>query len=173
MGSAWTEPSPASPDHTIPGWWASSTKSCKNNQVMTKVNTFFAFRSVQTTLTRLALYGRWFGSKVAAQLQGINCPLTAGSHGPLHCNCFTETQYISPLSTEEGWLGRRQGFTSPKLIWVNHTHLSATLPPLLCWYNSDELAADAVEGQQSNDDCSVWQNLSFSLPGFQSISFVG
>ena len=54
----------------------------------------FAFPTVETTLTRIALYGG-FGRKMPA-----GNPAIAGYQ--LHGNCFSNAaQYISPLSTEK------------------------------------------------------------------------
>lgn len=87
---------------------ASITKKMeKPSRNMTKVNLFIAFRSVQTTLTRFALYGGWFGSKIAAQLLGINCPLTAR---PIAVQLFqnnTSHHRYRQKRQGEGWGGGR------------------------------------------------------------------
>ena len=91
----------------------------------------FAFPMVETTLTRIALYG--------GEDLGGKC-LQAGSGESSNCRLSIARQlfqqrgtiYLTVIDREgPGGCTPRQGFTSPKLIWVNHTrtlcHLASDL----------------------------------------------
>ena len=87
----------------------------------------FASLTVETTLTQIALYG---GEDLGGKCQqaGSNCRLSIARQ------LFQQrgTIYLTVIDREGlGGCTPRQGFTSPKLIWVNHTrtlcHLASDL----------------------------------------------
>ena len=86
-----------------------------------------------------------------------------------HCTAIVSARHNTShryRQKRRGGCTPRQGFTSPKLIWVNHTHLSG--PALI--HNSDEFAAGG-KGQQSSSTmilAAPEQKCSFSSPRFQS-----
>ena len=76
-----------------------------------------------------------------------------------------------------GW-PPRQGFTSPKLIWVNHTHLPAWSSSALiqfrwaCCCNCQGWHWATKQLNRATMAMAAWQNHSFYLKVFQSISFL-